>query len=189
MLVPGTQLDDPYRKGEAKVRTPRRALLQPEPEQEPVADEYMTVLPGGMTLAEANRLREEARKLKLAEEARRHRDVLELVRDKVEAKSSSFNSVFRYFDANHDSKVSYAEFRQGLHNLGIDLSEQDFTTLVQTVDLDGQGTVDYNEFACVHTSHILAKMAAPDRQRGPQKGAEKHTQRGSTGHRLEFAAV
>lgn len=163
--------------------------MQPEPEQEPVADEYMTVLPGGMTLAEANRLREEARKLKLAEEARRHRDVLELVRDKVEAKSSSFNSVFRYFDANHDSKVSYAEFRQGLHNLGIDLSEQDFTTLVQTVDLDGQGTVDYNEFACVHTSHILAKMAAPDRQRGPQKGAEKHTQRGSTGHRLEFAAV
>ena len=128
--------------------------MQPEPEPAPSANEYMTVLPGGMTLAEANRLKEEARILELAKAARRHRDVLELVRDKIEAKSSRLTSVFRYFDANHDSMVSYTEFRQGLQNLGVVLSDQDFTTLVQTVDVDGQGTVDYNEFACVHTSHI-----------------------------------
>eukprot|EP01043_Picozoa_sp_COSAG02_P070256 COSAG02_NODE_12368_length_1557_cov_1.279835_2_plen_320_part_00 len=162
VLVPGAQLDDPYRQGQVKIRTPRGALSQlgPEPEPEPEAfvDEYMTVLPGGVTLAEANRLKEEANARERAREARRHREVLELVRDKVDAKSTRLTNVFRQFDENHDGVVSYGEFRRGLHSLGVELNDTDFETLVETVDIDGQGTVDYNEFACVLASHALCTV-------------------------------
>ena len=131
------------------IRTPRGLLLrsEPEPEPEPVEDEYMTVLPGGMTLAEANRLKEEAKALEIAREARRHREVLDHVRDKIDAKSKRLTNVFRQFDLNHDGVVSYTEFRQGLHNLGVELNELDFKVLIETVDVDGEGTIDYTEFA------------------------------------------
>ena len=158
VLVPGTHLDDPYPQGQVNIRTPRGALSQPEPEPEPAVDEYMTVLPGGMTLAEAQRLKEMAQTLEQAREARKHREVLELVMDKVDAKSTRLTNVFRQFDANHDGVVSYGEFRQGLHRLGVALSDREFTTLVETVDVNGEGTVDYNEFACVQASHRLCAL-------------------------------
>lgn len=162
LVVPGRALDDPYRSSEAESRTPRQMLSQQEPEPEPQAadDENMRVLPGGLTLAEANRLKEEARVLELAKATRRQREVLELVRDKIEAKSIRLTNMYRQFDENRDGVVSYSEFQQGLHKLGIELDKQEFSTLVETVDVDSQGTIDYNEFACAQTTIVLFHMYA-----------------------------
>jgi Ca2+-binding EF-hand superfamily protein len=164
VLIPGTRLDDPYRQGQ--IHTPRRTPprvagggLEPEPEPKPEDDAMMKVLPGGLTLGEATRLKKEAEALRLNKEARRTREVLEMVRDKIEAKSKRLTSTFRQFDANHDGVVSYDEFREGLFNLGVALSEADFTTLVETVDIDGEGTVDYTEFACVPSLRPIPAFA------------------------------
>lgn len=88
---------------------------------------------------------------------RRHeKRVLDMVRDKVEAKSKRMANVFRQFDENKDGDISYDEFRLGLAHLGVELSDDDYGMLVAKVDVDGEGTVDYNEFAEV--------LKAPDMQ-------------------------
>ena len=85
----------------------------------------------------------------LDEKAKRRHEtrVLNMVRDKVEAKSKRMANVFRQFDENKDGDISYEEFRLGLRHLGVELSDDDYTMLVEKVDVDGEGTVDYNEFA------------------------------------------
>eukprot|EP01048_Picozoa_sp_COSAG05_P012404 COSAG05_NODE_1237_length_5434_cov_7.991565_2_plen_564_part_00 len=87
---------------------------------------------------------------------RHEKRVLDMVRDKVEAKSKNMAKVFRQFDENKDGDISYDEFRLGLRHLGIELSDGDYDVLVKKVDVDGEGTVDYNEFAEV--------LKAPDMQ-------------------------
>lgn len=87
---------------------------------------------------------------------RQEKRVLDQVRDKVEAKSKHMGKVFRQFDENKDGDISYDEFRLGLRHLGIELSDGDFGVLVKKVDVDGEGSVDYNEFAEV--------LKAPDMQ-------------------------
>ena len=89
-------------------------------------------------------------------QARHERRVLDQVREKVEAKSKNITKVFRQFDENKDGDISYDEFRLGLRHLGIQLSDDDYNVLVKKVDVDGEGTVDYNEFAEV--------LKAPDMQ-------------------------
>jgi Ca2+-binding EF-hand superfamily protein len=90
------------------------------------------------------------------QKARQAKKVLDFVRDKVEAKSKTMQKVFRQFDENKDGDISYDEFRMGLRHLGVDLSDGDYAMLVAKVDVDGEGTVDYNEFAEV--------LKAPDMQ-------------------------
>jgi Ca2+-binding EF-hand superfamily protein len=94
----------------------------------------------------------------LDERAKRRHEmrVMDGVRDKVEAKSKRMANVFRQFDENKDGDISYDEFRQGLAHLGVELSDDDYAMLVKKVDVDGEGTVDYNEFAEV--------LKAPDMQ-------------------------
>ncbi len=44
--------------------------------------------------------------------------------------------------------MSHKEFRQGLSvQLGIDISDEEFATLMKTIDEDNSNEIDYNEFA------------------------------------------
>jgi Ca2+-binding EF-hand superfamily protein len=73
-------------------------------------------------------------------------EILATVKRKCEEKSKQIRKIFRTFDENHDGKVTYAEFRQGLRGLGFQLPDADFNALVKHVDDDGSGALDYNEF-------------------------------------------
>jgi len=55
--------------------------------------------------------------------------------------------VFRMFDADFSGSLDHGEFRRGLHHLGVAVSEKDFDKLLDLVDMDRGGDINYNEFA------------------------------------------
>lgn len=73
--------------------------------------------------------------------------VFRQISEKMEAKAKNVRTLFRSFDENADGTVSQHEFRKGLDNLGINLTDTEFTELMETVDEDNSNEIDYNEFA------------------------------------------
>ena len=59
----------------------------------------------------------------------------------------TMSSVFQQFDENGDKQVSFEEFRNGLHSLGFVLPTKNFDRLVKVLDVNGDGGIDYEEFA------------------------------------------
>ncbi len=54
--------------------------------------------------------------------------------------------MFRNFDEDKSGTVDYDEFRKGLANIGIIVSDADFHNLLEVLDNDKSGCIDYNEF-------------------------------------------
>jgi hypothetical protein len=54
---------------------------------------------------------------------------------------------FRGFDENRDGEIDYGEFARGLKSLGAELDQQQLDDLITILDTDGNGTIDYSEFA------------------------------------------
>jgi Ca2+-binding EF-hand superfamily protein/CRP-like cAMP-binding protein len=69
------------------------------------------------------------------------------MRVKIEAKATNVQTLFRSFDADKSGTVDVEEFRNGLHYIGVELSESQFAELLDMVDADGGGQIDYTEFA------------------------------------------
>ena len=72
------------------------------------------------------------------------RTILAQIADKVEQKSKNVRVVFRNFDEDKSGSVDYTEFRRGLAHLGIAMSDADFEALIDVVDNDRSGCIDYN---------------------------------------------
>lgn len=53
---------------------------------------------------------------------------------------------FKIFDRNGDGKISVAELGEVLRSLGDDISEADLQLMVDAVDVDGDGYIDFKEF-------------------------------------------
>jgi Ca2+-binding EF-hand superfamily protein len=51
------------------------------------------------------------------------------------------------YDKNGDSKITLDEFGDVIKSLGLNPNKEQLATLMQEIDLDGSGTVDFNEFA------------------------------------------
>merc|ERR1711865_731626 len=73
--------------------------------------------------------------------------VFQRVSEQLERKVANVRKLFRKFDENKDGTVSTHEFRTGLKNSGIDLTEREFQQLMGTIDEDNSGEIDYQEFA------------------------------------------
>ena len=54
---------------------------------------------------------------------------------------------FRGFDTNSDGSIDHDEFRNGLASLGANVSEAQIDDLIMILDQDGDGEIDYQEFA------------------------------------------
>jgi Ca2+-binding EF-hand superfamily protein len=80
-------------------------------------------------------------------EAKRDMRILQKVRGCLENKSTKISKIFRSFDANHDGVVSKDEFRAGMSNLNSGLTSPEIDRLIDLCDADGDGTIDYTEFA------------------------------------------
>ncbi|CAJ1915091.1 unnamed protein product [Sphenostylis stenocarpa] len=54
--------------------------------------------------------------------------------------------VFQMFDRNGDGRITRKELSDSLKNLGITISEQDLTQMIEKIDVNGDGYVDIDEF-------------------------------------------
>jgi len=59
----------------------------------------------------------------------------------------SLERAFRGFDENRDGAIDHGEFSRGLTKLGAQLSASQLDDLISILDKDGDGTIDYVEFA------------------------------------------
>ena len=59
--------------------------------------------------------------------------IMNMIKDKVEAKSGSVTKVFRGFDADKSGFVNYEEFRKGLGYMGLELKPSEFDALLRVV--------------------------------------------------------
>lgn len=57
-----------------------------------------------------------------------------------------FSRVFRFLDDNADRKLSKEEIKYGLHEYGIELSEDDIESIFESFDRDENGTIIFDEF-------------------------------------------
>ena len=67
---------------------------------------------------------------------------------KVElARSMDLEGWFKTFDTDNNGTIDKIEFRHALDSIGFRLNDPEFISLIDHLDKDGDGTVDYNEFA------------------------------------------
>ncbi|KAD0150550.1 hypothetical protein E3N88_41279 [Mikania micrantha] len=65
--------------------------------------------------------------------------------DSIERKAE-LKSVFATFDKNRDGFITKQELSDSLRNIGISTSERDVLEMVQKVDVNGDGLIDFDEF-------------------------------------------
>jgi len=79
------------------------------------------------------------------------RSVLERVRTKI-AQRGGLNGIrtlgilFRVIDDNRSKSLSYEEFKKGMHDFGVSLTEKEFKTLCKVFDRDGNRSITFDEF-------------------------------------------
>jgi len=58
-----------------------------------------------------------------------------------------YREAFTMYDKNGDHKITLDEFGDVIRNLGLDPNDDQLEELMKEIDLDGSGTVEFNEFA------------------------------------------
>jgi len=64
----------------------------------------------------------------------------------TEEKIAEFRAAFELFDRDKDGKITPKELGSVMVNLGQNPSESDITNMINEVDLDSDGTIDFKEF-------------------------------------------
>ncbi|CAF2203801.1 hypothetical protein YC2023_093047 [Brassica napus] len=64
-----------------------------------------------------------------------------------EDKNKDLAAVFAYMDANRDGRISAEELKKSFKTLGEQLSDEEAEAAVKLSDLDGDGMLDFEEFA------------------------------------------
>ncbi|CAM6096923.1 unnamed protein product [Calypogeia fissa] len=59
-------------------------------------------------------------------------------------------TVFDHFDENKDGRISQEDLQHFMGRLGIDTTEDDILNMVTSVDANGDGSVDFSEFASLY---------------------------------------
>ena len=73
-----------------------------------------------------------------------------ILKEYVEKKKYRLVDLFRQFDKDNSMSVTRQEFRDGLKGIGVPLDDQQLTQLINLLDEDGDGEIDYGEFAWIN---------------------------------------
>ncbi|MES1910316.1 MAG: hypothetical protein MHM6MM_002932 [Cercozoa sp. M6MM] len=63
-----------------------------------------------------------------------------------------FKGAFQLVDSSGDGQISAAELREVYSRLGYELPEEQLERMIATVDTDGDGQIDFDEFVSMMTS-------------------------------------
>lgn len=66
------------------------------------------------------------------------------------------------FDRNGDGRITRKELSDSLKNLGITISEQDLTQMIEKIDVNGDGYVDMDEFGELYNAIMDEKDEEED---------------------------
>ncbi|KAJ6860008.1 calmodulin-like protein 3 [Populus alba x Populus x berolinensis] len=70
--------------------------------------------------------------------------------------------VFQMFDRNGDGKITKKELNDSLENLGIFIPDKELTQMIETIDVNGDGCVDIDEFGELYQSLMDEKDEEED---------------------------
>ncbi|PIN09696.1 Calmodulin and related proteins (EF-Hand superfamily) [Handroanthus impetiginosus] len=69
---------------------------------------------------------------------------------------SELRDVFATFDKNNDGFITRQELKESLKNIGISAGETDVADMVEKVDSNGDGLIDFDEFCKLFDSNIIS---------------------------------
>ena len=80
------------------------------------------------------------------------------VKKKIEKDNTSLQCIFRFFDKDGEGKISSEEFVMGCQLLQIGILDSQAAALFQNWDVDGGGSVEYEEFKkCMDKDSVSKK--------------------------------
>lgn len=80
-------------------------------------------------------------------------------------RKAELKSVFATFDKNRDGFITKQELSESLKNIGISTSERDVLEMVQRVDVNGDGLIDFDEFC-----ELFESMMSGEDEKGGKVG-------------------
>jgi Ca2+-binding EF-hand superfamily protein len=72
---------------------------------------------------------------------------IQTLADRGSGRKPNFKKAFAHFDKDGGGEIDLAEFMVGLSDIGIELKAKQMSQIAKVFDSDGQGTIDYEEFA------------------------------------------
>lgn len=92
----------------------------------------------------------------------------EAMRNRLATNFDSVRKAFRSFDADHDGRLGCAELGEALARCGLTLSPHEMDTLLEMVDFDGSGTIEFKDFVRVFGEDIAGAQAGGKKKKaGP----------------------
>lgn len=79
--------------------------------------------------------------------------------DPYRSAEKELHEAFELYDQDHDGRISAAELHQILRRLGEGCSEHDCAGMIKSVDSDGDGFVNFQEFRKMMTNNKKSKSA------------------------------
>ncbi|KAL0918000.1 hypothetical protein M5K25_013115 [Dendrobium thyrsiflorum] len=79
--------------------------------------------------------------------------------------SAELKRVFQLFDRNGDGRITKKELSDSLHNLGIHIPDDELQSMIDNIDVNGDGCIDIDEFGVLYQNIM-------DDQRGDEDEEE-----------------
>ena len=81
------------------------------------------------------------------------KDLISIMMDYVKSRNLRLVDLFNQFDKDKSMSVDKDEFYRGLRSIGIPLNDQQLTTMIDFLDDDGDGEIDYSEFTWIREEY------------------------------------
>jgi hypothetical protein len=75
-------------------------------------------------------------------------DVFEKLRQIIRTSPKSFEDIFKEMDSDGNGVISSVEFRNAIRHLGLGLKSREIDTLMNRIDTNSDGKIDWKEFIC-----------------------------------------